>query len=200
MIESVQLYFNLFRSHSNQNDEKKISYVELLGISWSLHILYALYSVITLYLSIKSYLYFSSSTDFGHLMTESFSSKLQKISLLTTLFTVIFYPFVFQFAYKFWKGIFKFYLSILDPEKDYPEELADEILSKAFSANLFLMFPIVGNFLSNITMFYFLFQGARDKYGFTSLQATLVLITPVFLLFLFSVFTASYFLFLFTLL
>lgn len=200
MIESLHLYFNAFKNYAHQNDERKLSYLELMGISWSFHILYAFYSVFALYLGVKSYTYFSSSKNFAHLALESFSFKFQKISLLTTLFGVIFYPFLFQFAYKFWKGTFKFYANIFDYEDEHLEEKADEILNTAFSANLFLILPIIGNVLSNIALAFLLFQGLKRKYEFTSLQATLVLITPFFLFFLFSIFSASYFLFLITLL
>lgn len=199
MIESLQLYFNTFRNF-RESDDRKLSYLELMGISWSLHLLYAFYSVFALYLGVKSYSYFSGSKDFTHLVLESFSFKFQKISLLTTLFGVVFYPFLFQFAYKFWKGAFKFYANIFDYEDEMLEEKAEEILNTAFSANLFLIFPIIGNILSNIGLAYFLFQGLKKKYDFTSLQAGLVLITPLFIAFLCTIFSASYFLFLITLL
>ena len=171
-----------------------------MGISWSLHILYAFYSVFALFLSVKSYDYFSNSKDFTHLTLESFSFKLQKISLLSTLFAVIFYPFIFQFAYKFWKMAVKFYANLFEYDLEGIEEKADEILNSAFSANLFLILPLIGNFLSNISMIYFLFRGLKKKLEFTSLQASLVLFTPFFMAFLFCVFSASYFMFLFTLL
>jgi hypothetical protein len=199
MIESFQLYFNTFRNF-NQPDERKLSYWELMGISWSLHLLYAFYSVFALYLGVKTYTYFSDSKDFTHLILDSFNFRFQKISVLTTLFGVVFYPFIFQFAYKFWKGSFKFYANVFENESESFDEKAEDILNSAFSTNLFLLFPIIGNSLSNIAMIFLLFQGMRKKYEFTSLQASLVLITPLFLLFLFSIFSASYFLFLFTLL
>ena len=200
MIESLQLYFNAFKNYANPDDKRKLSYFELMGISWSLHIVYASYSVFALYLGVKSYNFFSNSKDFTHLALESFSFKFQKIALLTTLFGVVFYPFIFQFAYKFWKGSFKFFANIFDNESEGLAEKADDILTTAFSSNLFLILPIIGNILSNIALAFFLFNGLKKKYEFTSLQASLVLITPLFLLFLFFIFSASYFLFLFTLL
>ena len=201
MIESLQLYFNAFRNSTDTNKaERQLSYLELMGISWSLHILYSFYSVFALYLGVKSYTYFSGSKDFAHLALESFSFKLQKMTLFSTLFGVIFYPFLFQFGYKFWKSTFKFYSNIFDLNHELQEEKTEEILNSAFSANLFLILPIIGNILSNIALAFFIFQGLKRKYDFSSLQAGLVLITPLFLLFLFTIFSASYFLFLFTLL
>lgn len=199
MIESLQLYFEAFRNYANDRNERKISYFELMGISWSLHILYAFYSIFALYLGVKSYDYFSSSKDFTHLALESFSFKMQKISLFTTLVGVVLYPFIFQFAYKFWKGLFKFYANLFEYRGERVEGKGEEILTSAFSSNLFLILPIVGNILSNIALAFFLFKGLKRKYEFTSLQASLVIITPLFLVFLFAIFSASYFIFLFTL-
>ncbi|MDO9183415.1 MAG: hypothetical protein Q7U04_13455 [Bacteriovorax sp.] len=200
MIESLQLYLNAFKGESPERGERKLSYLELMGISWSLHMLYSFYSIFALYLGVKSYSYFSNSKNFAHFALESFSFKLQKITLLSTLFGVIFYPFIFQFAYKFWKGCFKFYANIFDYQDELLEEKADEILKSSFTSNLFLILPIIGNTLSNLALAFFLFKGLKKKFDFTSLQAVLVLITPLFMLFLFTVFSASYFLFLFTLL
>jgi hypothetical protein len=202
MIESLQLYFEAFRHpyREHEGSERKISYFELMGISWGLHMLYAFYSIFSLFLGVKSYEYFSSSKDFTHLALETFNFTMQKISLFSILFGVVFYPFIFQFAYRFWKIIFKFYVNLFDCDDDFTDEKSDEILSSAFSSNLFLILPILGNILSNIALAFFVFQGLKRKYEFTSLQATLVLTTPLFLVFLFTIFSASYFLFLFSLL
>lgn len=199
MIESMQLYFDAFKHYASGNSERKISYFELMGISWSLHMVYAFYTVFSLYLGVESYNYINSSKDLSHMVLESFSFKLQKMSLYSTLFGVIFYPFIFQFAHRFWKALFRFYSHLFESKIGHREELGEEILSSAFSSNLFLIFPIIGRFLSNIAFCFFIFQGLKRKYEFTSLQASLVLITPLFLLFLFAVFSASYFVFLFTL-
>jgi len=202
MVESLSLYFNAFRHFPTEDGERKISFLELMGLSWAMHIIYAFYSVFALYLGVKSYDYLSSSKDFSHLMLDSFSFTLQKWSMLTALFGVVFYPFIFQFAYKFWKGSFKFYASIFesqDENADLFEEKCDDILSTAFSSNLLLILPIAGNILSNIAMPFFIFTGLKRKLGFTSLQAGLVVITPAFIMFLLAIFSATYFVFLFTL-
>jgi hypothetical protein len=202
MVETFSLYFNAFRHFPAEDGERKISFMELLGVSWALHMLYAFYSVFALYLGVKSYDYLSSSKDFSHMVFQSMTFTFQKVSLLTTLFAVVFYPFVFQFAYKFWKGSFKFYANIFDyddVDSDLFEEKSDDILSTAFASNFLLLLPIAGSVLSNIAIVYFLFTGLKRKLEFTSLQATLVVITPLFILFLLAIFSASYFVFLLTL-
>lgn len=200
MVETLTMFFNAFRHFPSENQERKISFLELLGVSWALHLIAAFYTVFALYLGVKSYDYLSSSQDFTHFVLDSFNFTLQKWSMLTALFGAVFYPFIFQFAYKFWKGCFKFYGNIFECEDEKFEEKCDDILSTAFSSNLFLILPIVGNVLSNIAMPYFIFTGLKRKLDFTSIQAGLVVITPLFLLFLSAIFSATYFVFLFTLL
>lgn len=199
MGESLTLFFNAFRHFPSEDGERKISYVELMCLSWVMHLLAAIYSVGAVYLGVKSYDYLSTSQDFSHLMFSSFSFTLQKWSLISTLFSVVFYPFIFQFAFKFWKGSFKFYGNIFECEDERFDEKCDDILSTAFSSNLFLILPIVGNVFSNIAMPYFIFSGLKKKLAFSSTQAGLVIMTPMFLIFLFAIFSATYFAFLLTL-
>jgi hypothetical protein len=199
MQESLMLYFDVFKNFSSPKGERKISTIEVMSISWSLHLIYAFYSVFALFLGVKSYEYISGSEDFTHLVFSTLNIQIQKITLLSTLFSVILYPFIFQFGYRFWRALFKFYAQLFDREDAEFEDKADAILASAFSCNLFLIFPIVGKFLSHLAHGFFLYKGMVSKYNFSSLQAILVLLTPIFLVFLALVFTASYFMFLLTL-
>ena len=195
MIETLSQFYESFKHYSDESNEAKLEYFDLLGLSWALHLIYTFYSVFTLYLGVRSYEYLASSKDFTHIALQAINFKFQKIGLLTTLFSVVFYPFIFQFAYKFWKGCFKFYAQIFDFEIELLEEKSDAILTRSFSSNLFLLIPILGKTLSNMAFAFFLFNGLKKKYDFSSLQAALVVATPLFLLFLFAIFSASYFLF-----
>jgi hypothetical protein len=201
MIDLFILFFKTFKNgpQNQSHSTEKIGYMQLMGISWSLHLIYAFYSVFALFLGVKTYNYFSGTPDFTHFLLDSFNFKFQKVTLLTTLFSVILYPFIFRFSYQFWKKSFKFYAIIFNCSDDQLEINSDLILTSAYTSNIFLIFPLFGNFLSNISMAFFIFMGLKSKLKFSSLQAFLVLITPLFILFLISVFTASYFIFLFTL-
>jgi hypothetical protein len=199
MQESLLLYFDVFKNFSSPKGERKITVFEIMGISWSLHLIQAFYSVFALFLGVKSYEYFSGSEDFTHLVFSSINIHFQKVTLLSTLFGVIFYPLLFQFGYRFWRALFKFYAQLFDREDPEFEAKADAILASAFSCNIFLIFPIIGNFLSHLAHGFFLYKGMMSKYNFSSLQAILVLLTPIFLVFLSLVFAASYFMLLLTL-
>jgi hypothetical protein len=195
MIDTLTLYLQTFlRPTQKSEDAKRIGYLEMMGISWSLHIIYAFYSIFALYLGVISYEYISQSQNFTHLIFDSVTITIQKISLMMTLLGVIFYPFIFQFGFKFWAYILRFYAQVFDYSGERPLDIEiEELLNSIFSANIFLIIPIFGNILSLITMGYYLFIGLKSKLGFTSTQAFLVLITPIFLMFLFTILVASYF-------
>ena len=202
MIDSLSLYFQTFLHPTKSTvDGERISYFEVMGISWPLHIIYAFYSIFAVYLGVMSYEYLSSSANFSHILFESVNVTFQKIGLMMTLFEVIFYPFIFQFGFKFWAYILRFYAQVFEysGERGLDIEI-EELLNSIFTANIFLIIPIFGNILSILTQGYYLFIGLRSKLGFTATQAFLVLITPLFLMFLLTILIASYFTFLISLL
>jgi hypothetical protein len=200
MMNVLSLYFSTFLKPTARHVEgEKLGYFEVMGISWSLHIIYAFYSVFALYLGVVSYEYLSSSKDFTHLLFQSMTVSYQKFNLMSTLFSVIFYPFIFQFAFKFWAYLLRFYAEIFHYEGDRDLEVEiEELLNTVFTANLFLVIPIFGGILSTLTQGYYLFIGLRKKLQFTTTQAFLVLITPLFIVFLLTILIASYFVFLFS--
>ena len=115
MIDSLSLYFQTFLHPTKKSvDGERIDYFQVMGISWCLHIIYAFYSVFALYLGIMSYEYLSSSQSFSHMMFASVNVTFQKIGLMMTLFQVIFYPFIFQFGFKFWAYVLRFYAQIFE--------------------------------------------------------------------------------------
>jgi hypothetical protein len=201
MMNALSLYFSTFLRPTSRTtlDGEKLGYFEVMGISWSLHLIYAFYSVFALYLGVVSYEYLSSSEEFTHLLFQSMTVSYQKFNLMSTLFSVIFYPFIFQFAFKFWSYLLRFYAEIFhyEGERDLDVEI-EELLNTVFTANLFLVIPIFGGILSTLTQGYYLFIGLRKKLQFTTTQAFLVLITPLFILFLLTILIASYFMFLFS--
>ena len=195
MIQSLSLFFHTFLAPSKRSvDGESLSYFEVMGISWALHILYAFYSIFALYLGILSFEYLSNSQTYTHLLFESFTLTTQKISLMMTLAQVIFYPFIFQFAFKFWVYLLSFFAQIFHYEGEREIEVeVEELLNSVFTTNIFLIIPIFGIVLSTLAQAYYMFVGVRAKLGFTKVQALLVLMTPLFLMFLITILIASYF-------
>jgi hypothetical protein len=200
MLESLKLYFTTFvNPWGEQAQGRKISYIEVLGISWALHLIYTFYSVFAVFLGIKSYEYFSSSEDFSHLILNSFSFSFQKMGLFVQLATVILYPVFFHFTYKFWIYLLKFYEQVFDMNDDITESSAD-IVNAMYTSNIFLLIPIAGSLCSSLAQIFLLYRGVIRKLNFTKTQGFLVLMTPFFLIFIFAILIVSYVFFLFSLL
>ena len=199
MLETLTLYCKTFLYPWNDDfRERKISYLEVLGISWALHLIYTFYSVFAIFLGVKSYEYFKSSEDFTHLILNSFSFSLQKFSLIIQLTTVILYPITYYFTYKFWLFLLKFFAEIYNLQEETNEN-AQVIVNKMYTSNIFLVLPIVGAMLSFLAQIYLLYTGVVKKLHFSKTQALLVLMTPMFILFMFAILIVSYFIFLLSL-
>jgi hypothetical protein len=203
MLESLIIYFRTFiHPWSESSKDRKISYIEVLGISWALHFVYAFYSVFAVFLGVKSYQYFSTSDDFTHLILNSFNFSFQKISLFVQLGMVILYPVVFHFSYRFWTYLLGFYIQIFDSGFD-PAEVkvkSEEIVNTMYTSNIFLLLPIAGAVFSTFAQVYYLYRGVVVKLNFTKIQAFLVLLTPLFIIFILAILIVSYLVFLFSLL
>jgi hypothetical protein len=201
MMHSLNLYLQTFlRPTQRSVDGERIEYFEVMGITWALHLIYAFYSVFALYLGVISYEYLSKSESFTHILFQSMAVTGQKISLMITLAQVIFYPFVFQFGFKFWAYILRFYAQIFDYKGDRELDVEiEELLNSIYTANIFLIIPIFGSVLSTFTQVYYLFIGLRSKLSFTRVQAILVLMTPLFLIFFLTILVVSYVTFLISL-
>jgi len=203
MTKTLSTFFTtLLHPTWKLREAERSSFVEVLGFSWSFHMLYALYSIGAIYLGILSYEYLSNSENFAHLLLQTLNVKFQKFTLFSTLFKVIFYPFIFQFLHKFWTFLIKFYASIFDYVEDDEhdeDELIDDVVTTSFTSNFFLVIPVFGGLISNLVQIYYLFAGLKSKLSFTNTQAFLVLLTPLFILFLLMILIASYFVFLISL-
>ena len=108
MIESFINYFGAFKKFSDENSERKLSYFELMGLSWGLHIVYAIYSVFALFLGVKSYAYLTHSKDFTHIILDAFSFKFQKLSYLLLYFPLFSILSSFSLLINSGKGVLSF--------------------------------------------------------------------------------------------
>lgn len=203
MTKPISTFISTFMHPTRkERDGERSTFLEVLGFSWGLHLVQAMYSIAAIYLGIISYEYLSNSKDFTHLLFQALNVKFQKFSLLSTLFQVIFYPFIFQFLHQFWTFLIKFYAQIFDFEADTEhseEDLITDVVTTSFTSNVFLLIPIFGGVLSTIAQAFYLFTGLKAKLSFTNTQAFLVLITPLFIVFLLAILVASYMVFLISL-
>lgn len=198
----IQNFYSIIVDPFRQrSEEEKLDYLEILGISWLTHFIHAFYSVLAVYIGIKTYEAAANTNSISQMVYTSFNLSLQKFSIILGLSEAIFYPIVFHFSYQFWNFLLKFYVQIFNLENEFDfEERSEPILAAIYASNIFLLLPIFGKVASYLAQGFYLYKGLIKNLEFTNLQAFLVLLTPLFLIFLFAVLLFSYFAFLFSLL
>jgi hypothetical protein len=199
MIAVFQNFKNtIFNPFGEKTNEERLGYFEILGISWALHFIYAFYSVFAVFVGVKTFQYASNTNSISQIIYGNFSLWTQKFVIIFGISEAIMYPVVFHFSYKFWLFLLGFYSQIFKTEIDVEEQSVD-ILNAIYASNVFLILPVGGKVLSFFAQGFYLFKGLMQKFGFSNLQAFLVLLTPLFIMFLFAILIVSYFIFLLSL-
>jgi len=183
---------------SERDEDKELSFEELLVMSWVMQIIWAFYSLFTVYLGLVTYNYMSNEATISSMIMEQMNFKFQKFSIFFLLTEVILYPVVFYFTYRFMKTVLNFYSDIFLFEGDR-DKTFHQVLTPFYCANIFLILPIGGRVISYFAQAFYLYRGLVKKMEFTNLQSMLILLTPLFLVFLFSILIVAYFVFLLSL-
>jgi hypothetical protein len=201
-VIAENLYSTILHPFEEKTDGQKLEYFEVLGLSWIFHFIYAFYSIFAIYLGLKALQYHSDATSLADIVTGSFNITFQKIMIFSGLSEAIFYPFVFHLSYRFWMFLLKFFAEVFEYDENAAgsiEENSTSILNALYASNVFLMIPVVGKLMSILAQGFYLYRGVIKKLNFTNTQAILVLMTPLFIIFLFAILIVSYFAFIISL-
>lgn len=185
----------------DSHHEAELTYEETLGLSWIFHFIYAFYTLFACWLSVVITHRLIENHPTIKLISTSLTISLQKVILFSTIVEVILYPFLFHLGYRFLRFILNFYQEIfLGTESDSKKREKSESITKSlFLANIFLLIPVFGNLLSFLAQIFLLYKSLVKKLNFTNLQAFVVLMTPLFIIFLVLVLLISYLIFIFSL-
>jgi hypothetical protein len=198
-ISTFQNFFQFVVSpFSDKGENQKLNFEELLLMSWLMQLVWAFYSIFTVYLGLVTYRYMSNESTISSMIMSEINFKFQKFSIIFLLSEIILYPVIFFFTYRFMKTVLNFYADIFLFEGDR-DETFHQVLTPFYCANVFLLLPIGGRVLSYFAQAYYLYRGLIKKMEFTNLQSILVLLTPLFLVFLFAILIVAYFTFLLSL-
>ena len=84
---------------------------------------------------------------------------------------------------KFWGLLLRFFIRLYElPVKD-EERAVDEVVAGSLTSHMFLVVPIFGEIAKHISSMVFLFAGLRSNLGMSVLQALMVVISPLFIIF-----------------
>jgi hypothetical protein len=167
-----------------------------MGLSWLFHLIQVFYLVFSVYIGVQAIILAEDNNIITRAIYNNFQLSLQKMNLILAVSEAILYPMVFYFSYKFWKVLIGFYTQIFGVTIE--DSVYEEVINPIYAANVFLVIPIGGKLISFLAQAYYLFKGLKEKCSFTSLQAFLVLLTPIFIAFILFVLVISYFIMLFS--
>ncbi len=197
MINAFSQYVDTFMHPiAERTDETRVSFYELLGISWIMQMIYGFYSLMAIYIGSRAYQYVNSEISLEDMFAQDLSFTFQKYNIFSILFQLIIYPFLFQFGFKFWSYFLNFFGELYGANQtETYKQKVDDLVTSIFSTNLLLVLPVIGNFLSMLVSAYYLFIGATKKLGFSKLQALILLITPIILISLMTTLVIAYYTF-----
>lgn len=159
-----------------KGEDLQITFEQSLSISWLFVIFNTTYSLIGMMMGFNLY----ESVSLPGSIIPWGQTYLGFTTIFFTIMRVVFFPLIFWFYGKFWINIIKMFGNLYEKEEDL-EEIAEEIVTHAFTSHTFLVIPIVGLFLHRITNIIYLFSGLRKNLGLSVMQALLVVVCPLFI-------------------
>ncbi len=169
---------------SSQELDEGLSFIEIMSVSWMLMMVRTIYSVFSIYLGLITYNYMSDETGLSNILLPQFTFSAQKILLFVVLLEAVFYPAMLWFYTKFWGVLIRFFANLFEFEGD-AEKVTGQIVNYSLVSNMFLMIPVFGELGKHFSSIIYLFAGLRKNMQLTSLQAVIVIASPMFLLLLF---------------
>lgn len=163
-----------------QDEELGITFEQSLSISWLFVIFNTVYSLIGMLMGLNLY----ESVSLPGQIIPLGQTYLGFTTIFFVILRVVFFPLIFWFYGKFWVNIIKIFGNLYEKEgenEDYLDEVAEEIVTHAFTSHTFLVIPIVGLFLHRVANIIYLFGGLRRNLNLSVMQALLVILCPLFI-------------------
>jgi len=185
LTDYFYIFLHPFKIYDSYHSKEKIplTFYEMMGISWIFKIIRTIYYFIGIH-----FLLLLVSRGLNEKALGEITHK--KTFLYWVLVGVIFYPLILWFLSKFWIVIIRFFCVLYN--KDGPTLKISTVCYCALTSQGLLVVPILGEILVPFAFFFFLFAGLKKSLGFTTLQAVLVLISPLFLFFLMIILSLAY--------
>lgn len=189
-----QFRFKLPLPHQKGHLYEPLDLAEAIGISWVFAILRGLFKIILLNFFLQSFLKMQSE-NFPYLeeLLEGSGLSTYYFFLFSATLDLIFFPIGAIIVTEFWAWIIRKYGGWLNP--DMPnDEIADQITTHALSSNIFMIIPLIGDFVQTLLYIFLLYAGIRSNLGASRSLTWVILLTPtIFFFMVFSLFAFAVF-------
>lgn len=164
---------------------KPLPLPELLGISWPFVMIYSIYSVFSI-TRVASTIKIIPETFAPNIFPQFQNIDFQKCFLIFIVVEAIFFPIIAWIFIKLWKQVIKLFILIFDTPSDDRNlsEVLNQIVNSSLVSNIFLVIPVFGDSLKQLFSMLYLFSGLKNNLGMSTIQALIVIISPVLLLML----------------
>ncbi len=165
---------------ANTNIARMPTFFELISLSWLFKIVETLYVITTIGVG-----FFAFKTVGGQIgmVKDLFQSELRSVHFIMIfwlLSSAVFYPFIALIYAKIWEYVINFCLDIfaINLSAEAKKKAVTEVVGYSFVANIFLVIPVLGNFISTIISFFYLFAGLKANLKMTTTQSIVVMLVP----------------------
>lgn len=170
---------------------------QAICFSWIMEILNAIYSVISINLGISAFNYLKVGNSINNWLALKLYYSGQVSTITMSIVMVVLFPLTAWVYIKVWEVIVVFFMKLFEYDES-EEEGASEVVSSTLSSSLFLLIPIFGSSVAKLAQILLFFAGLRSNLGMNIQQSILVLMAPIFLFVLLSLFMIGYMVLMFT--
>lgn len=174
-----------------------LSKEEAISFSWIMEIISAIYTILSINIGISTYKYITTGATFKSWVALKLYYSGQVSTIATTMMMVVLFPLTAWIYIKVWEMFVIFFMKLLEFD-EADEEGAGEVVASTLSSNLFLLVPIFGSVIAKLSQILLLFAGLRSNLGMNIQQSILVLMAPLFMFVLFTLFMIGYMILMFT--
>ncbi len=184
---------SLFESETPTSESPGLDFPTIMSLSWPFYIMRACYIIVGIYFTGQVI----SSEFRGDMLAEYFSIsydfKIEQYMLYTTLLWVVFFPLGAWVTMKFWSLLLGFFAKLFMVEEEHLGEVCDEVARSTLVSNFFLILPIIGDLLKQVSSWVYLYAGCRANLGLSRMQSMIIIVSPLILTSTLMVFMFAYF-------
>lgn len=182
----------LFADQAGEQKEGP-DFLSFMALSWPFYIMRALYTLVALYISAQVMSSEFRSEGLMELFSMGYSFQWEKMMLFWTMLGVILFPLASWVTMKFWSLLLSFFARLFQVDEEHLNEVCDEVSRCSLVSHFFLIVPLVGELLKQVSSWIYLYAGCRANLGLTRLQSFLIIVSPIILSATLVLFMVGYF-------
>ncbi len=181
------------RPQSAQSSSPGLDFQTIMSMSWPFYIMRACYIMMGIYLTGRVISSELSSDMISEYFSMGYNFQGEQVLLYSTLLWVVLFPLGAWVTMKFWSLLLGFFAKLFMVEEEHLGEVCDEVARTTLVSNFFLIIPIIGDLLKQVSSWIYLYAGCRANLGLSRIQSMIVIVSPIILTSTMMIFMVAYF-------